>query len=63
MPEPITRRIYAGVFLTPLDDPFMGLAPADVFTAIPADIERKGDDTGAVFGLGDVGRPGRRLTP
>ncbi|MCC6624204.1 MAG: hypothetical protein IT385_23335 [Deltaproteobacteria bacterium] len=63
VPEPITRRIYAGVFLTPLDDPFMGLAPADVFTAIPADIERKGDDTGAVFGLGDVGRPGRRLTP
>lgn len=62
-PEPITRRIYASVFLTPLHDPYMGLAPADVFTAIPPEVEKKGDTMGAASGVGGLGRPGRRLTP
>jgi hypothetical protein len=36
----MTSTIYADAFLTPLDDPFMGLAPPDVFTAIPPSIEK-----------------------
>ncbi len=36
----LTERIYADAFLTPLDDPFMGLAPPDVFTAIPPSAEK-----------------------
>lgn len=40
-PNDFTSDIYAAVFLTPLDDPFMGLAPPDVFSAIPTTIEKK----------------------
>jgi hypothetical protein len=36
----LTARIYAEVFLTPLDDPWMGLAPADVFTGLPPELEK-----------------------
>ena len=38
----LTARIYEEVFATPLDDPWMGLAPSDVFTGLPAPIERVG---------------------
>lgn len=38
--EPLTQDIYAEVFLTPLDDPWMGLADADVFTGLPPELER-----------------------
>lgn len=38
--RPVTEAIYALVFLTPLDDPWMGLAPADVFSALPVTVER-----------------------
>lgn len=41
IPEAFTAGIYAQVFQTPLHDPFLGLAPADVFTAIPPSIEVK----------------------
>ena len=40
-PEPLTQGIYANVFMTPLYDPFLGLAPADVFTAIAPSVEIK----------------------
>jgi len=56
-PFSLTQIIYANVFLTPLHDPYMGLAPTDVFTAIPAELERQGDTTGKLFDLG-IGRPG-----
>ncbi len=36
----LTTRIYAEVFFTPLDDPWMGLAPADVFTGLPPELEK-----------------------
>jgi hypothetical protein len=36
----LTAAIYARAFLSPLDDPWMGLAPADVFTALPASVEK-----------------------
>ncbi|MBL8786805.1 MAG: hypothetical protein JNJ59_18005 [Deltaproteobacteria bacterium] len=38
--DDLVRLVYAEVFLTPLDDPWMGLAPADVFTGLPAALER-----------------------
>lgn len=38
----LTAAIYREVFLTPLDDPWMGLAPADVFTALPPELEKVG---------------------
>ena len=44
--EALTSTIYAEAFLTPLDDPFMGLAPPDVFTAIPPSAEKTA--TGAI---------------
>lgn len=37
--DDLVRIIYAQVFLTPLDDPWMGLAPADVFTGLPSTLE------------------------
>lgn len=45
----ITEAIYERLFLTPLDDPWMGLAPTDVFTGLPTAVERVGHG---------VGRPG-----
>jgi hypothetical protein len=33
-PNALTDRVYAELFLTPNTDPWLGLAPADVFTAI-----------------------------
>lgn len=51
--EGLTQQIYADAFLTPLDDPFMGLAPPDVFSAIPPSAE-KTTSTGA---------PGSRSVP
>ncbi|MFO0744679.1 MAG: hypothetical protein U1F43_03260 [Myxococcota bacterium] len=39
-PSAFTAPIYASVFLTPLDDPYMGLAAPDVFSAIPPDVEK-----------------------
>lgn len=47
----LTAAIYDEVFLTPLDDPWMGLAPSDVFTALPAEIERAADTVGVFSGL------------
>ena len=34
--EELTDWIYREVFETPLDDPFLGLAPDDVYGALPA---------------------------
>jgi len=31
----LNERVYAEVFLTPSSDPWLGLAPADVYTALP----------------------------
>jgi hypothetical protein len=31
----LQKRIYASLFLTPLDDPWMNLAPPDVYVALP----------------------------
>ena len=36
----VTNDIYAQAFLTPLDDPWMGLAPYDVFTGLPPEFEK-----------------------
>ncbi len=36
----LTQAIYAEAFLTPLDDPWMGLAPPDVFTGLPPALEK-----------------------
>lgn len=36
----LTSAIYARAFLTPLDDPWMGLAPPDVFTGLPPSVEK-----------------------
>lgn len=47
----LTAAIYDEVFLTPLDDPWMGLAPSDVFTGLPAEVERAADTVGAASGL------------
>ena len=33
----INEWVYSQVFLTPSDDPWLGLAPADVFSAIDGD--------------------------
>jgi hypothetical protein len=33
----INNWVYSQVFLTPADDPWLGLAPPDVFSAIEAD--------------------------
>ena len=33
--ETLNERVYAEVFLTPSSDPWLGLAPADVYTALP----------------------------
>ena len=35
-PEAFTRKVYAELFLSPLDDPWAGLAPAEAFAALPA---------------------------
>jgi len=32
---PLNERVYAELFLTPSSDPWLGLAPADVYTALP----------------------------
>jgi len=37
----VTHALYAELFQTPLDDPWMGMAPLDVFTALPAELERR----------------------
>lgn len=34
--EQLNERVYAQLFLTPSNDPWLGLAPADAYTAIPA---------------------------
>jgi hypothetical protein len=39
--ELATQGIYAELFRTPLDDPWMGMAPLDVFTALPVELERR----------------------
>ena len=31
----LNERVYAELFLTPSSDPWLGLAPADVYTALP----------------------------
>lgn len=36
----LTSAIYADAFITPLDDPWMGLAPEDVFTGLPPELEK-----------------------
>lgn len=33
--ETLNERVYAELFLTPSSDPWLGLAPADVYTALP----------------------------
>jgi len=33
--EVLNERVYAELFLTPSSDPWLGLAPADVYTALP----------------------------
>jgi hypothetical protein len=33
--DELNERVYAELFLTPSSDPWLGLAPADVYTAIP----------------------------
>src|SRR5207244_3450483 len=33
--EALNERVYAELFLTPSSDPWLGLAPADVYTALP----------------------------
>lgn len=33
--EALTQRVYADMFLTPLDDPYLGLIPRDRFAALP----------------------------
>src|SRR5688572_19680868 len=33
--ESLNERVYAELFLTPSSDPWLGLAPADVYTALP----------------------------
>jgi hypothetical protein len=33
--EPLNERVYAELFLTPRSDPWLGLAPPDVYTALP----------------------------
>ncbi len=38
--EALNERVYAKLFLTPSSDPWLGLAPADVYTALPANKER-----------------------
>lgn len=43
--QTLTASIYADLFLTPLDDPWMGLAATDVFTGLPASVERVGATT------------------
>ena len=33
--EKLNERVYAELFLTPSSDPWLGLAPEDVYTALP----------------------------
>jgi hypothetical protein len=33
--DSLNERVYAELFLTPSSDPWLGLAPADVYTALP----------------------------
>jgi hypothetical protein len=33
--ETLNERVYAELFLTPSSDPWLGLAPADIYTALP----------------------------
>jgi hypothetical protein len=33
--DQLNERVYAELFLTPSSDPWLGLAPADVYTALP----------------------------
>ncbi|HUK81657.1 MAG TPA: hypothetical protein VLZ12_03400 [Verrucomicrobiae bacterium] len=33
--ETLNERVYAELFLTPVNDPWLGLAPEDVYTALP----------------------------
>ena len=32
--EQLNKRVYGELFLMPLDDPWLGLAPADVYSAL-----------------------------
>ena len=52
-PETLTDRIYADLFLMPLDDPWLGLSPADQFAALDRGgrIEEKLSAVGGVSGL------------
>ncbi len=52
--ELATRAIYAELFQTPLDDPWMGMAPLDVFTALPADARATRGRPGAVTACDEV---------
>ncbi len=33
--DSLNERVYAELFLTPSDDPWLGLSPSSIFTAIP----------------------------
>jgi hypothetical protein len=33
--DQLNERVYAELFLTPSSDPWLGLAPADAYTALP----------------------------
>jgi hypothetical protein len=48
--ERLNDRVYAELFLMPLSDPWLGLAPADVYTALPeGGLRRPGTGAGAQF--------------
>jgi hypothetical protein len=51
--EALNRRVYADLFLTPDADPYLGLAPAGAYTALPNDgLVTRGDATPGVRNAG-----------
>ncbi len=40
--DDLSEKVYAQLFLMPRSDPYLGLVPADTYTALPADATRLG---------------------
>ncbi len=40
--DDLNEKVYAQLFLMPRSDPYLGLVPADTYTALPADATRLG---------------------
>jgi len=43
--DEFNERVYAELFLTPRSDPWLGLVPAEAYTALPENGLKRGDES------------------